>query len=255
MCLIAFDWQPAAPERLLLAANRDEFYARPTLPLHWWAGDEVLAGRDLQANGTWMGFGRHGKFAALTNVRSTAENRTHLPSRGSLPCHFLQSELNPRQFIAYLKTMGDSYAGFNLLVGDVPRGELWWWSNAAPFDERSRAPLPPGVYGLSNALLDTPWPKVQALKHVLGAPNIQDDALLQALQNPRAAPADALPATGVPPEQEALLSAAFIASPSYGTRCSTLVRASAAGAAVRELTYPKGDVTNASSALHEIPYF
>ena len=239
MCLIAFNWQPESAERLLLAANRDEFYARPTLPLQWWDGGDVLAGRDQQAGGTWMGMTRAGKFAALTNVRNPADKTAYGPSRGVLPTQFLQSEYTPRQFIAYLKTVGAEYAGFNLLVGNVAHGELWWWSNAAPFDERSRAPLPTGVYGVSNALLNTPWPKLTALKAAIqGTAN--DASLLAALQDLSPAPSATLPATGVAPELEALLSAAFIRSADYGTRCSTLVRASAASATVMELSYERG---------------
>lgn len=256
MCLIAFNWQPEAPStkpRLLLAANRDEFLARPTAPLQWWPCNQLLAGRDLQAGGTWMGVGRfnerQGKFAALTNVREPGHVlAANAPSRGAIALHYLQSELSPRQFVAYLRASADdpsSYAGFNLLVGDIPKGELWWYSNRAPFDARSREPLPAGTYGLSNAQLDTPWPKVQALKSAVLSSSAADTQtsktqLLAALQNPSQTVDTELPATGVSPEAERLLSAAFISSPSYGTRSSTVLHATAQGGWVRELSYPAG---------------
>lgn len=229
MCLIAFSWQPQW-RRLLLLANRDEFYARASQGAHWWPdAPEVWAGRDLEAGGTWLGVNRKGRFAALTNVRE-GQMQTGKRSRGELVAHFLTSALSPQAYLAHVLSQGDDYAGFNLLVGDInlnqystqdaaKPAELWYGSNRDPAPAQL---LTAGTYGLSNAQLNTPWPKLTRLKQGLMELNTLEEAPAFALldDNRQALP-DALPNTGVSQEWEQLLSSAFIHTPDYGTRAQT----------------------------------
>jgi uncharacterized protein with NRDE domain len=249
VCLIVFDWRPHAPQgaKLTLAANRDEFYARPAAPLTWWSGaPQILAGRDLQGGGTWLGITRSGRFAALTNFRAPGAIRAAAPSRGALVAGFLQDHCSPADYLAHLAAHAEMYSGFNLLVGDLAQGELSWFNNcAAAQHNRAATPQPgaqnlaAGCYGLSNALLDTPWPKVQACKAALRAclatppgdssPAAQREALLDMMHDGRIAPDAALPDTGLTLERERALSAAYISLPDYGTRCTTILQVSASG--------------------------
>ncbi len=154
MCLIVFAWQPGHALPLLVAANRDEFYARPSLPLAAWEDAEgVFAGRDLEAGGTWLGLGPAGRFAALTNVRDPSQ-ALGKRSRGELVADFLRGGGNPADYLAQVAGRAADYSGFNLLIGD--RHQLWH------YNPRVGPPrlLPAGIYGLSNAALDTPWPKL-----------------------------------------------------------------------------------------------
>ena len=221
MCLILLGWQAHPDFPLVVAANRDEFHARATAPADFWPQDpRLLAGRDLVAGGTWMGITRTGRFAALTNYRDPAQMRPDAPSRGALVSHFLQGTATPLAYLQALAPQGKDYNGFNLLVGD---GEtLCWYSNISGEVQT----LAPGVYGVSNELLDTPWPKVEAAKSDLSRalhalPN--DTALFQLLRDDRIYPDDALPRTGVSLELERMLSAAFIRNERYGTRSSTVL--------------------------------
>jgi uncharacterized protein with NRDE domain len=221
MCLILVAWRVHPDYPLVVAANRDEFFNRPTAPSAFWKdAPQVLAGRDLEAGGTWMGITRGGRFAALTNYRDPAQMRKDAPSRGRLVADYLTGDDTPQ---AYLKRIGDYGGrcnGYNLLVGD---GEnLWWASNIG--GEPSK--LEPGVYGVSNHLLDTPWPKVGAGKTALTAAidRLPDDlALLELLRDDGIHPDDVLPQTGISLEWERLLSSAFVKSAGYGTRSSTLL--------------------------------
>lgn len=221
MCLILFAWQAHPDYPLVVAANRDEFFARPTAAADFRAdAPDVLAGRDLQAGGTWLGVARDGRFAALTNYRDPSHNKTDAPSRGELVSRFLSGGQTPRRYLADLENGAESYNGFNLLCGDL--AELGWFSNRGAGGRM----LAPGVYGLSNHLLDTPWPKVARGKAALSAalPALPDEAPLFALlRDERAAPDDALPRTGLSPEWERRLSAAFIRAPGYGTRSATVL--------------------------------
>ncbi len=220
MCLILLAWQARPDYPLVIAANRDEYFARSTATANFWqAAPQVLAGRDLQAGGTWLGVTRNGRFAALTNYRDPAQNRP-LPSRGALVADFLLSSETPEAYLARIAASGISYNGYNLLLGDGQ--SLWWASNVS----REQRPLAPGIYGVSNDLLDTPWPKVGAGKTALtqAIDHLPDDKLLfDLLQNDAIHPDQHLPATGIPQEWERLLSAAFVKSPSYGTRSSTVL--------------------------------
>jgi uncharacterized protein with NRDE domain len=230
MCLIVFAWQvvPGAP--LIAAANRDEFYTRPTAPASWWEDHPgVYAGRDLHGNGTWMGISRDGphgpKFAAITNVRAAAELHGHGPSRGALVADYLSGNATAQEYIDGLAQGPDSYKGYNLLAGD--RDSLIWYSNRADADPRNGQALAPGIYGLSNALLDACWPKVVRTKAQFASLICQrapEDAYFEMLADTTSAPDVRLPDTGISLELERALSAVFIDTPSYGTRSSTVVR-------------------------------
>ncbi|TFW27108.1 NRDE family protein [Duganella callida] len=228
MCLIVFAWQvvPAAP--LIAAANRDEFYQRATAPAGPWLDHpQIYAGRDLQAGGSWMGItqGAAPRFAAITNIRNPADHKDDAPSRGQLVADYLAGSMTARQYVDAIRAGADAYNGFNLVLGD--RDTLIWYSNKGDADPRNGQPLAPGVYGLSNALLDAPWPKVLKTKAqfssllCLGAP---DEAFFEMLSDTAQAPDQRLPETGVPLELERTLSAVRIESPGYGTRTSTVVK-------------------------------
>ena len=226
MCLIVFAWQvvPAIP--LVAAGNRDEFYERPAAPADWWTDySQVYAGRDLRGGGTWMGVTRDGRFAAITNVRDPSTKRDPAPSRGELVAGYLTGDMGPAAYIASITPQASRYNGFNLLVGDASK--LVWLTNAVTNDERNGRALAPGVYGLSNGLLDDPWPKVVRTKAQFssllcqGAP---EDAYFEMLTDTARAPDCRLPKTGVSLEWERVLSAVCIQSPEYGTRTSTVAR-------------------------------
>ncbi|MEZ5703579.1 MAG: NRDE family protein [Burkholderiaceae bacterium] len=243
MCLIAFALDPEADIPLFIASNRDEFFDRPTRPLHRWTlpnGTEVVAGRDERDGGTWLGLSPNGRVAMLTNVRS-AHMAAAPRSRGELPNRWLSGEADWMQFQTTVAPA--DYGGFNLVVGDARTGLWAWMSNRDPADPHETVsgqkapalfsrPLVPGVYGLSNATLDTAWPKTVALKaalaDALANPFGKDEewALLQTLGSARPSPAGHLPTTGVSPEWETPLSSPFVEMPErgYGTRSSLLVR-------------------------------
>ncbi|ACR28525.1 NRDE family protein [Burkholderia glumae] len=236
MCLIVFDWQPEAESgpMLTLTANRDEFLRRTSAPLAWWEDlPGVLAGRDLEGGGTWLGVSRDGRFAALTNYRAPFDIRAGAPTRGRLVSDFLGARnLAPLAYLQQIAGTAALYNGFNLLVGDCRRRELAWFCNRpAEPDTALEAPLlvGAGLHGLSNARLDTPWPKLVHKRSELGtlltyeaAPPL--DALIEIMRDPRRADDDALPRTGIPLERERALSAAFIETPEYGTRGTTALR-------------------------------
>jgi uncharacterized protein with NRDE domain len=223
MCLvlIALDSHPDYP--LILAANRDEFYDRPTAPAGFWAdAPSVLAGRDLKAGGTWLGIDRRARLGAVTNYRQGERESAAPRSRGLLVSDFLLGDTGAADYMERVQREAGLYNGFNLIAGDT--GGLFYFSNR---EGRLRS-LSRGVYGLSNHLLDTPWPKVAWAKSVLGkllshsVPELTEG--LFALLSDRTRPHDGLlPSTGVSPEWERLLSSAFIVSNDYGTRSSTVV--------------------------------
>ena len=227
MCLIAWNWQPASPHPLLLIANRDEFYARPAAPLHWWDGGRILAGRDLQAGGTWLGVSRSGRLAALTNYRDPATLNSHAPSRGELVSGFLNSDMSAPDYLSALAGRAADYQPFNLLVFDGTHLMGLESRHARVFA------LAPGVGAVSNAHFHTAWPKLSQLKnglqHLLAQGSPGDAELLSLLQNPSTAADADLPQTGIALELERVLSAAFIATPTYGTRACSVVRIGEAG--------------------------
>jgi uncharacterized protein with NRDE domain len=225
MCLIVFAWRPGHPQPLVLAANRDEFYERASLPLaEWKESPGLYAGRDLVAGGTWLGVTADGRFAALTNIRDPRQPRGER-SRGQLPLDYLRGGLDAEAFLAELRPRLDQYSGFNLLLGD--RRALYFF-NSELGEIRQ---LLPGLYGLSNADLDTPWPKVlrstAALAETLDDP--QPERLLALLGNRQQPPRVLLPDTGVGVDWEMLLATVFIVGPGYGTHASTALVLEAGG--------------------------
>jgi len=229
MCLVALAIDHDRRFPLVVAANRDEFFSRPANRLAWWnpdKGDPILGGRDLESGGTWMGLTQQGRLAFLTNVRDPRRHDPQAPTRGTIVPAWLSGRETTDRF--WMRAALSGHNGFNLVAADFTQGECFWASSTEPYPRR----LQRGVYGLSNGGLDVPWPKVQTLKARLRASLAAAttvDALaarLFAALADREVAADAeLPHTGVPPEWERDLSAAFVRSrdQSYGTRCSTLI--------------------------------
>jgi len=222
VCLIAFAWRSHPRYRLVVAANRDEYFGRPAAPAGFW--DEhpnVLAGRDLEAGGTWLGITLDGRFAALTNYRNPADKKTSAPSRGALVADFLTGKTSSQEYIRLVEKRAADYNGFSLLVGDV--ASMFFFSNRGGRAAR----VAPGVHGLSNHLLDTPWPKVEKAKAALAAlldGPFDSEALFGLLNDTGRAAGSGLPSTGVSLELEERLSAIRIpAVGGYGTRCSTVL--------------------------------
>lgn len=219
MCLIVFAIDAHPRYRLVLAANRDEFYARPSQPLQPWSdAPHVVAGRDLEAGGTWLGITSDGRFAAVTNVREGVQRTASQRSRGEVTSGFLLGAQTAADYIQHVFANGERYAGFNLLIGDA--AGIYYCSN------RGDAPrqLERGIYGLSNGNLDMPWPKVVSGKRALCALLERDPtaaALLHLLSDATRPPDAELPDTGVGLDLERRYSARFIASEFYGTRAST----------------------------------
>jgi len=220
MCLIAIAWQAHPDYPLVVAANRDEWRDRPAAPAHWWSDHpQLLAGRDLQAGGTWMGVTRRGRFAAVTNFRDPSERRSTALSRGALVADFLLGSAGPAAYLDQLAGRAAQYNAFNLLVSD---GRTLFYFGSREGGLRT---VEPGVHALSNHLLDEPWPKVakarRAMQEAIGD---GDEPLFAMLSDPTRAPDDQLPDTGVGLERERLLSAALITGEAYGTRASTVLR-------------------------------
>jgi uncharacterized protein with NRDE domain len=232
MCLLVLAWNTHPRYRLVVAANRDEYHERPTAALDCWpAPDEILAGRDLRAGGTWLGIDRRRRFGIVTNFRDLVRAPPEAPSRGGLIPGYLRGAAGPGDYLAALEREALGYGGFNLLLAD---GEsLWYASNrATPF---ARA-LAPGVHGLSNERLDTPWPKLRRVRRgfeewLRGGGSAEDGELFALLGD--RAPAteeEVLPSTGISPEWERILSSPFVLHEKYGTRCSTIVAIEPTGA-------------------------
>jgi uncharacterized protein with NRDE domain len=233
MCLLVLAWQAHPRYRLVVAANRDEFHERPTAPLaRWPAPEKILAGRDLRANGTWLGLDRRRHFGVITNFRELQRPRPDAPSRGALIPHYLQGDEGAAMYLGRLATEAPRYSGFNLLLTDGD--SLWYASNRA---EGFARPLPPGVYSLSNQFLDTPWPKLRRVRQRFDAwlsdpVNASASGLFSLLDDRKTAtPDEKLPQTGIAPEWERVLSAPFVLNPDYGTRCSTVLLLEPSGAA------------------------
>ncbi|MEO1319629.1 MAG: NRDE family protein [Pseudomonadota bacterium] len=221
MCLVTVGWQQHPDYALVVAANRDERFDRPASPLGWWPGTpRVLAGRDLVAGGTWLGVNEHGRFSVVTNYREPPGDPAPR-SRGELVSMWLTDGLSAERFQQRLEDTESAYAGFNLLFGD--RDGLHYFSNRST---RGGA-LEPGTYALSNAVLDTPWPKAELardhMQRQLDAGDTAPGAFAALLQDRRPAPDARLPDTHLPLELRRLLSAPFIVGEHYGTRCSTVL--------------------------------
>jgi uncharacterized protein with NRDE domain len=223
MCLVAFATD-TADHHLVVAANRDELHGRPASPAGWWSdAPAVFGGRDLDKGGTWLAISRRGRFAAVTNVRRGGPHRGER-SRGALCSSFVEGEDDAASFARTVSEKGAHYGPFNLLVGSG--GPLAYASSEHPDGARV---LSPGVHALSNAAVDTPWPKVVRATHAMKEalqlpPDAARDHLFAMLADRAPAQDDALPATGVSRELERLLSAVFLVGPTYGTRCSTVLQ-------------------------------
>jgi uncharacterized protein with NRDE domain len=220
MILFAYDYHPRY--QLVVAANRDEFYKRPTLPAAFWPDHEnILAGKDLKEGGTWMGITTGGRFATLTNYRDPASFNPSAQSRGQLVYNFLTGETEPLAYIESIISQADLYNGFNLLLGDME--SLYCYSNR----DLSLRHVKKGVHGLSNSLLDDPWPKVVKGKNTLAAivaeKEIDPERLFAMMADREPVPDDELPQTGVSLEMERVLAPAFVVSPGYGTRTTTVL--------------------------------
>jgi uncharacterized protein with NRDE domain len=220
VCLIAFAWRAHPRYRLVVAANRDEYFKRAAAPAAFWDDHPgVLAGRDLEAGGTWLGITLGGRFAALTNYRSPADRVSDAPTRGALVSGFLAGNAGPQEYLEKIAKHASGYNGFSLLAGDA--SSLYFFSNRGDAPQR----IEPGIHGLSNHLLDTPWPKVRKarakLSKLMEKP-FDAEAALRLLDDTGQAPHEELPSTGVSLELEERLSAIRIpAAGGYGTRCST----------------------------------
>ncbi|NBW37423.1 MAG: NRDE family protein [Cytophagia bacterium] len=222
MCLIFLSLNNHPKYKLIVAANRDEFYQRKTAAAEFWSDHpEILGGRDLEASGTWMAMHKNGRIAMVTNYRDLKNLKQTAPSRGALVSDFLLTDITAEAYLRTIEPKADAYNGFNLLVGNVDA--LYYLSNYKQGIEKLNA----GIHGLSNALLNTPWPKVEKGKEYFASliknEDIDPEVLFKMLYNEERASDNLLPDTGVGLERERMLSSMFIKSPNYGTRCSTVV--------------------------------
>jgi uncharacterized protein with NRDE domain len=225
MCLILFSFKTHPRYKLVLAANRDEFFERPTLLADFWESDSnILGGIDIISGGTWLGVSKTGRFAAITNYRNPLAQVTQPISRGKITRQFLQSELETEDFLAEISRGKDHYNGFNVLLSDTAFETLHYYSNIT----NDPANVSQGMHGLSNALLDTSWPKVNhgisMLSQMIDESNFQLEDIISIMTDKNIAPEDSLPKTGISLELERKLSPVFISMKGYGTRCSTVIR-------------------------------
>lgn len=252
MCLLIFAHRISRQYPLLVAANRDEFHERPTRASQFWSEHPLLiAGKDENLGGTWMGASKEGKFAAVTNFRDLESPPTNLRSRGELPLDFLAGQASPENYLQQISDRADQYAGFNLLIGDA--NDLWYFCNRSKSESHSPdspRKLQPGIYGLSNAHLDIPWPKVALGKGrlerlLLESDRIEHDQLQELVNDPSSAPQAQLERLGLSTAMEQLLSAQFIRSEAYGTRSTTTLWSDLEGnMSWRELSYDsEGEIT------------
>jgi len=221
MCLIFLSVNNHPDFKLIIAANRDEFYNRKTAPAEYWKDNpEILGGRDLEAGGTWLGVTKTGRISLITNYRDPKNINPKAPSRGQLVSDYLASRVSPELYLKNLEPKAKTYNGYNLLVGTPD--EMWYHSNYGDGIKE----LKTGLYGLSNHLLETPWPKVETgktrMKEILSR-SFKSEDFFQMLFDDKVAADNLLPDTGVGLERERALSSMFIKSPGYGTRCSTVV--------------------------------
>ncbi len=225
MCVIFFSYNQIPEYPLILLANRDEFYNRPTAKADYWQDfPNILAGRDLVGNGTWLGVTKTGRFSAVTNYRKPDQKKGTI-SRGNLVADFLKTEISSEEYLKDIQTNADKYTGFNLLVGEInaDKNELFYYSN----QEDKIKKLEKGLYGLSNHLLDTSWKKVENgkknLAELLKHKDLRKEKFFELLSDKTLANDEDLPDTGIGFEREKAISSIFIETPIYGTRCSTVV--------------------------------
>ena len=242
MCLITFAYQSHPEFPLIIIANRDEFYERPTATVDFWDdAPNILAGKDLRMGGSWLGVSKSGRFAAITNYRDPSRPESGQLSRGGIVKAYLNSNQSSAAFIEELRGHKDLYGGLNVLLYD---GEEFHHYNNV-FDEHQI--VSPGVHSVSNATLNTPWPKVtfavKTLQTAIEHEALKTNQLISLLTNTEIAPDEALPDTGVGIHLERALSAAFVKLPNYGTRCSTAITFHKNGAIqLLERTYEQGEI-------------
>lgn len=222
MCLIFLSLNAHPTYKLIVAANRDEFYNRKTQAAEFWKDHpEILGGRDLEASGTWMAMTKSGKISMLTNYRDPQNIDPNAPSRGKLVSDYLIENSSPDRYLHAIANNGKRYNGYNLIVGTSQ--ELWYLSNY----REGVSKISDGLHGLSNHLLDSPWPKVLRgnlkFKNTLTQSAITPEAFFEILYDEQLAPDEQLPQTGLPLDRERALSSMFIKTPNYGSRCSTVV--------------------------------
>jgi uncharacterized protein with NRDE domain len=237
MCLLVLAWEAHPRYRLIVAANRDEFHERPTVPMAKWSEPyDIIGGRDQRAGGTWLALDRQRRFGVVTNFRELQPPTSRATSRGNLIPDYLRGTQNARNYLANLERNAGEYSGFNLLLADGD--SLWYASNRA---EQFARRLPAGVYGLSNEFLDTPWPKLRRVRRQFdawleGSKQFQEQGASRAdlfailADTTQAGVDEQLPKTGLDPDWEQLLSSPFIRNDRYGTRCSTVVLQEPGGA-------------------------
>jgi len=241
MCLIilAIDQHPDYP--VIMLSNRDEFYYRPAAPMHWWTDQDILAGQDIQAGGTWLAIGKNKQMAAVTNYRDLQRNDPNAPSRGQIPVDFVNNATDTPSFITAHREIWSGMNGFNALFYDGQT--FYWYSNIS--DEAVK--LTPGIYGISNAQLDTPWPKVLAGKQRLQAAiqnnDLTPELLVAIMADTHPYDEERLPDTGVGLEMERMLSPICIVSPVYGSRVTTIITRNTQGV----LNVLEKDILNGSS--------
>ena len=222
MCLIFLSYKQNKDYPLIVLANRDEFYKRPTQPAHYWEENpNILAGKDLEGGGTWMGITKNGYMSMLTNYRDIANIIPNAPTRGKLVSDYLKGEFSPKDYLLALSKTGSKFNGYSLITGSF--NDPWYYSNYG----NKVAQLGTGLYGLSNALLDSKWPKIEAGKAALvpliTKDKIYKEELFSSMTNPELASDEQLPNTGLPLEKERAISSMFIDIEGYGTRCTTLI--------------------------------
>ena len=241
MCLIFLSYNQHPDYPLIIAANRDEFLDRPALPLDYWPDNpKILAGKDLTGGGTWLGVTLSGYFSMLTNYRDMANIKANAPTRGKLVLDYLKGEFDPSSYLQALDASGSQYNGYNILLGTL--NNPWYYSN----QNHKFYQLGSGLYGLSNALLDTKWPKVErgkeAFRDLVERNNINSKSLFELMTDQELADDNLLPDTGIGFEKEKLLSSMFIDMPGYGTRNTTLlIMDSSKTVEITERTYSKVD--------------
>ena len=238
MCLFLFAWKMHPKYSLIAVANRDEYHDRPSLPIERWTDHpQVIAGRDLKHYGTWMGVTDSGKWSVVTNFREASDKDNVKNSRGDLTKKFLIGNQTPHAYASSIFSSLDSYNGFNLLAGDT--SSIHYISNRQPLTEsKTSAIRKPGIYGLSNHLLNTNWPKVsegkKALQRLISRHEAIEFATIVDLMSNREKPSDReLPMTGVPMDLERTLSPMFIKTPNYGTRATSMLLANEDGSKIQ----------------------
>ncbi len=224
MCLITFAYKKHPKYNLILAGNRDEFYERPTRKAKFWTDEnypDILAGKDLEAGGTWLGVHKDGRWGALTNYRDPSIQKEDPPSRGELVLDYLKSKKSGMDYLQEVTLKAEEYNGFNLLLWDSQG--FYHYSN----QNKRVTNISGGIHGISNALLDTPWPKLTSanrqLEHIISQESFDKEQLFELLADDTKAPEEQLPVTGIPKDLEKAVSSIFIKTENYGSRCSTVL--------------------------------